>query len=260
MSPHLTRAEEQRLFAEYARSRDRKLEQRLMESQLGLVGRMAHAHRLRGIDWRDLFQEGCIGLLHAIRRFDPSRGVRLSTYAAHWIRAYQFRFLLANYRLVRLGRSQAERRIFFRLAAIEARLTARGEEPTAERIAGILGVDARTTQSMQSRLEARELSLDAKGRGSDKSVVDRMAADALPADEALAQHERCEIVRAERDRYRPTLPARRRALFDARWLDDVSPTLREMGERLGVSRERARQIEQKMLSELGERVRDRLAA
>lgn len=257
---HLTRREEQELFADYARSGDRKIEARLVESQLGLVGQMARAHHLKGVDRRDLFQEGALGLVYAIRRFDPSRGVRLSTYAAHWIRAFQFRFLLANYRLVRVGTTDAQRRIFFRLAALRARLSAAGIEATPERVAGILGVDTRTVQTTQARLDAGDLSLDAPAPDGETARVARMAASGLPADEALADDELAGIVRVERDRYRQSLSPRRRQLFDARWVGDERPTLKEMGERLGVSRERARQLEQKMLSELGDRVRSRLAA
>ena len=261
MSPgHLTRREEQALFAEYARTRDPKLEALLVESQLGLVGQMARAHQLRGIDKRDLFQEGAVGLLYAIRRFDPARGVRLSTYAAHWIRAFQFRYLLTNYRLVRVGTTDAQRRIFFRLAALRGRLTAAGIEPTPERIAGMLGVDVATVRTTQARMDARDLSLDAPASDGETARVDMMAAATVPADEALADEELAGIVRVERDRYRQSLSPRRRQLFDARWVGDDRPTLKEMGDRLGVSRERARQLEQKMLAELGDRVRSRLAA
>ena len=261
MSPgHLTRREEEQLFAEYARTGDRKIEERLVESQLGLVGQMARAYQLKGVDRRDLFQEGVIGLMHAIRRFDPVRRVRLSTYAAHWIRAFQFRYLLANYRLVRLGTTDAQRRVFFRLSSLRARLAAAGIEPTPERIARILHVDADTVATTQARLDARDLSLDAPVGDGDTRRVDRMSAANRPPDDLLADEEIARIVRRERDRYRRTLSPRRRKLFDARWVDEERPTLKEMGDRLGVSRERARQLEQKMLTELGDRVRARLAA
>ena len=261
MSPgHLTRREERQLFAEYARSGDRKIEARLVESQLGLVGQMARAYQLKGVDRRDLFQEGAVGLLYAIRRFDPARGVRLATYASHWIRAFQSRYLLANHRLVRVGTTDAQRRIFFRLAALRGRLSAAGLEPTPERIARILGVDADTVAKTQARLDARDLSLDAPAGDSETLRIDRLAVDGVPADEALANDELRRIVKRERDRYRRTLSPRRRELFDARWIDEERPTLKEMGDRLGVSRERARQLEQKMLGELGERVRHSLAA
>ncbi len=261
MDTFLSRQEEHRLFEEYRRTGDKKIEARLLQSQLALVGRLTQLYQLKGIDRRDLFQEGAIGLLQAIRRFDPSRGVRLSTYAAHWIRAYEFRYTLANYRLVRIGTTQVQRRIFFRLATLRARLTAAGIEPTAERLASLLGVDAASVVETESRLDARDLSLDAPLHSDgDTTRISRMATADAPVDERLADYELAAILRFERDRYRNSLDARRRTLFDARWVAEPAPTLKTMGDRLGVSRERARQLEQKMLGELGDRVRSKAAA
>ena len=261
MDDHLTREEEGRLFAEYRRTHDQKIEARLLRSQLGLVGRLTQLYLLPGIDRRDLFQEGSIGLLEAIRRFDPSRGTRLSTYAAHWIRAFEFRHTLANYRLVRFGTTERQRRIFFRISGVRARLIAAGVEPTPQRLAAMMDVDWQSVVETQARMDARDLSIDAPAHGdSDHARVSSMPAAELPADDALADHEVDEILRFERDRYRDSLSGRRRELFDARWMVDSPQSLRKMGERLGVSRERARQLEQRMLGELGGRIRARIAA
>jgi RNA polymerase sigma factor (sigma-70 family) len=195
--PFLTREEEAQLFVAYRQSGgDKKIEARLLESQLGLVGRLTAAYWRAGVDRRDLFQEGALGLLRAIRRFDPARGVRLATYAAHWIHAYALRFALAN-----------------------------------------------------------------RGRPHDDDErLERIAGHELPADEAVAAAEAAAIVRQERDRFRQSLDARHRALFDARWMSESAPTLKSMGAQLGVSRERARQLERRMLDQLGDRVGPRLAA
>jgi RNA polymerase sigma-32 factor len=261
MSTFLTPADEQQLFEEYRRTGDKQIESRLLESQLGLVGRLTSLYQLKGIDRRDLFQEGAIGLLHAIRKFDPSRGTRLSTYAAYWIRAFEFRYTLANYRLVRVGTTQAQRRIFFRLATVRARLSSAGIEPTASRLAALLGVDTKSVVETEARLNASDLSLDAPAYGDEgRSRISSMATADIAADQLLADYEVAEIVRFERDRYRASLSPRRLALFDARWVDEEPPNLREMGDRMGVSRERARQLEHKMLTELGDRVRPRVAA
>jgi RNA polymerase sigma-32 factor len=261
MDTHLTREEEQRLFEEYRRTGDKKIETRLVESQLGLVGRLAQVYLLKGIDPHDLFQEGAIGLLEAVRRFDPSRGTRLSTYASHWIRAYVFRYTLANYRLVRLGTTERQRRVFYRISALRARLVAAGLEPTPARLAGLLGVDAQTVSETEARMDARDLSLDApEHTDSDRTGLSRLATSERPADDAIAEQEIAAILRFERDRYRGSLSGRQRELFDARWLQESPPTLKTMGDRLGISRERARQIERKMLNELGTRVRAKVAA
>lgn len=260
MAIYLTRTEEARLLEEYQRTRDPRLEDRLVRSQLGLVARLARSHHAAGVDVRDLIQEGALGLLHAIRRFDVTRRVRLSTYAGWWIRAFQYRYLLQNHRLVRLGTTQQQRRIFFRLGALRARLTAAGLDATAERIARLLGVEADEVRRMEPRLSARDLSLDAPRRdGQPEARLDVLAAAEVPADERAAAAELCAIVKSERDRFRLSLPGRRRVLFDARWVDADPPSLQEMGERFGVTRERARQLEQEMLAELGRRVRARLS-
>lgn len=257
----LTRAEERALFDEYRRTGDKKIEARIFESQLALVGRMTALYKLKGIDRADLFQEGALGLVHAIRRFDPSRGVRLSTYAAHWIRAFEFRYLLANYRLVRIGTTQAQRRIFFHLSSLRARLSAAGIEPTPARLAPMLGVDERSVRETEARIDARDQSLDAPAPGDTAARSSRLPSGGAGADERLEAEELAEILAFERDRYRHTLDERRRVLFDQRWVvDQPQPTLKEMGDRLGVSRERARQIESRMLMELGERVKEHLAA
>lgn len=259
---YLTRAEERQLFEEYRRTADKKIEERLVRSQLGLVGKLIQHYRLRGIEYDDLFQEGLVGLLRAIRRFDPSRGVRLSTYAAHWIRAYVFRYTIANFRLVRVGTTQAQRRIFFRLAGLRARLAAAGVEATPERVAAILGVEARVVADTQARLGGGEVSLDAHAyEHGERSRLDQLPDVGPAADDVIADMEVASVVRDERERFRDTLASRQRLLFDARWLaSDKPPTLKEMGKRLGVSRERTRQVERKMLDELGDRIRLRLAA
>jgi RNA polymerase sigma-32 factor len=261
MATHLTRNEERTLIRRYQRTLDPRLEARLVRSQLALVAQHARRHHADGVDVRDLIQEGAVGLLLAIRRFDLNRGVRLSTYAGWWIRAFQYRFLLQNHRLVRIGTTQQQRRIYFRLNALRARLSAAGLEPTPEQIARLLGVDLETLRQMEPRLASREQSLDAPQRaGRYETPIELLAGHDVAADELIADQELCAIVRSERDRYRASLPGRRRALFDARWLSDNPPSLQEMGNRFGVTRERARQLEQKMLNELRRRVRARIAS
>jgi RNA polymerase sigma-32 factor len=257
----LTREEERSIIAAYVRTRDPRLEDRLVRANLGLVRSMANAYHASGIDPRDLSQEGALGLLHAIRRFEPRHKVKLATYAAWWIRAYQFRYLIQNFRLVRIGTTQQQRRVFFKLSTLRARLTAAGLDASAERIATLLDVDAETVRQLEPRLEGRDVSLDAPHHeNNDESRVSRLTDEGTPPDELASAREIARIVRVERDRFRARLDRRRRALFDARWLDDDTPTLQEMGNRFGVTRERARQLEQRMLRELRVRLEGRLSA
>jgi RNA polymerase sigma-32 factor len=260
MKDHLTRESEQLLLEDYGRSPAPMLEDKLLRSQLGLVWKLARQHRARGIDLEDLAQEGALGLLRAIRRFDPSRGTRLSTYAGWWIRAYQWRFLLQNHRLVRIGTTQTQRRIFFRLGRLRAQLEASGLEATVERIAKLIGVDVGAVREMDARLRGREQSLDAPTHADGRSRVDELVAGGPLADEQLAAREMDVIVGSERDLFRKTLDKRRRILFDSRWVTLNPPTLSAMGILFGISRERTRQLEKKMLVQLGTRLSQRLSA
>jgi RNA polymerase sigma-32 factor len=256
----LTREEELSLIERYRRTSDRRLEDLLVRSQMRLVHHMANYHRLEGVEHADLVQEGALGVLQALRRFDPGRGVRLSTYATWWIRAYQYRHILQNCRLVRVGISRAQRRVFFRLRSVRARLTAAGLEPTTARLAELMGVSESVARTTAQRLDTRELSLDqplGDERGS--AAVDYLADSAVPIDEVASARQVAGIVKKERERYRATLSGRRRELFDARWLDEEQPTLQEMATRFGVSRERTRQIEQSMLEVLRKRLRPQVA-
>jgi RNA polymerase sigma-32 factor len=258
---HLSAEDEQRLMDEYQQTHSPKLEARLVASQTGLVWKLARSHRLRGPDLEDLVQEGLLGLLVAVRRFDPGRGVRLSTYAAWWIRAYQWRYLLSNHRLVRIGTTEEQRRIFFRIARARARLEAAQLEPTPERVAALLAVSPDEVRAMEPRLAQRELSLAGAGHAwSTSRLEERLPASDLAPDEQLMLRETDAIVRAERDRFRRTLDPRRRVLFDARWMTDEPRTLSSLGARFAVSRERARQLEQGMLATLRSRLERRLAA
>jgi RNA polymerase sigma-32 factor len=260
MMTSLSRPDEQRLVHDYRCTHDRRLEEQLVRAELGLVRQLARGHHAAGVDLEDLVQEGALGLLQAIRRFDPAHGVRLATYATWWIRAYQYRFLVQNHRMVRVGTTQAQRRMFFRLRTLRARLAAAGVEPTPERIAALIGVDAADVRALEPRLDGRDLSLDEPSPGGERARLAELAARDTPADEAAATHELHGIVRRERDAFRAGLDQRRRALFDARWVDEDTPTLQEMGDRFGVTRERARQLEQRMLADLRLRVAARLSA
>lgn len=260
VNDHLSRQEEQALIERYRRTHDRAVETRLVRSQMGLVHHLARAHSVSATEREDLVQEGLFGLVKAIRRFEPARRVRLSTYAAWWIRAYQYVYIIKNHRLVRLGTTQTQRRLFFRIRRLRARLTAAGLEPTAERMSALLDATPGEVREMAERLDASELSLDAPAHGDNPEPVGaRTAAMDAPADELAMARESERIVRQERDCYRAKLVGRRREVFDARWLVDDAPTLQALGQRYGLTRERMRQIERGMLDELRLQIAPRLA-
>jgi RNA polymerase sigma-32 factor len=263
--PLLSRSEEHELACRYARTRDPRLERKLVEANLRLVVKLAHGYRVNPHDEPDLVQEGNLGLLQAVRRFDPHRGIKLSTYAAWWIRAYQLRFLVANHRLVKTGTTEQQRKIFFNLHKTRRRLEHEGIAPTTNQLAAALAVDEREVAEMEQRMDAHDVSLAEPARRGQKSGegptrLDWLTTNATRPDLAVEDAEVHDLVRAQANRLRCELGARDRALFEQRWLSESPRTLKAIGKQFGVSRERARQLERRILARLRARLGSDLAS
>jgi RNA polymerase sigma-32 factor len=257
--PLLSREEELELATLYARTGDREAAWKLVTSNLRLVVKIAREYHRGVFQLLDLIQEGNVGLMQAVRKFDPLKGVKLSTYAAWWIRAYIIRFIMDNWRQVKLGTTQAQRRLFFNLGKERERLLARGIEPTPRLLAHNLRVDEEDVNEMSARMSGDDLSLDQPIRGEDgDSSVSRMDRledrGSTPADETVAADQMRKIFREKLDAFGLTLTdERERAIFADRLLprDGADPvTLSDLGARFGLTRERARQIEAKLTSRL----------
>lgn len=257
--PLLTREEELELATLYARTGDRAAAWKLVTSNLRLVVKIAREYHRGVFQLLDLIQEGNVGLMQAVRKFDPLKGVKLSTYAAWWIRAYIIRFIMDNWRQVKLGTTQAQRRLFFNLGKERERLLARGIEPTPRLLARNLRVDEEDVNEMAARMSGDDLSLDQPIRGEDgESSVSRMDRledrGATPADETVAAEQMRKLFREKLDAFGLTLTdEREKAIFVDRLLprDGADPvTLSDLGARFGLTRERARQIEAKLTSRL----------
>ena len=260
--PLLTPEEEHETAKRYAETGDVQAAATLVTSNLRLVVKIAYEYRRAYRNILDLIQEGNIGLMQAVKRFDPCRGVKLSTYAAWWIRAYILRFVLANSRLVKLGTTQAQRRLFYNLKKEKERLSSMGIEPSATEIAKQLDVDESEVVEMDKRLASKEASLDAPIGGADGKQMSRM--DLLPSlatgPDAVVVQEQFNAIGGEKIReFRKTLTDKKDiALFDERLLSDEPLTLQEIGNRFGVTRQRMRQVEARLLSRLRSYVREAL--
>lgn len=252
--PLLSPEEEHALAVRYSQTGDVDAAARLVSANLRLVVKIAYEYRRAYRNIMDLIQEGNIGLMQAVKRFDPYRGVKLSSYAAWWIRAYILRFVLNNWRLVKLGTTQAQRKLFFNLNKEKARLASMGIEPTSAEIAKRLQVEESEVVEMDRRLAAREASLDAPIGDTDGRPVSRV--EMLPSsttgpDMQLADGQFHSLVRERMQEFRKTLHNPKDiAIFDERWLTDEPLTLQELGLRFGVTRERVRQIEARLMSKL----------
>jgi RNA polymerase sigma-32 factor len=254
----LTPQEEQAAALQYYEQGDVDAAARLVTANLRLVVKIAYDYRRAHRNLSDLIQEGNIGLMQAVKKYDPYKGVKLSTYAAWWIRAYILRFILNNARLVKLGTTQAQRKLFFNLKKEKAKLAAMGIEPTAETVAKRLNVPTHEVVHMDRRLSAGDASLDAPVRDSEEGAparVDLLPGDSARADEILADQELGAMVREKLREFGKTLKGKDAQIFNERMLADEPRTLQELGEVFGVSRERVRQLEKR----LQHRLRDYLA-
>jgi len=259
----LTPDEEKDLTQKFVKSQDPRTAARLVTANLRLVVKLAYEYRRAYKNIMDLIQEGNIGLMQAVKRYDPYRGVKLSSYAAWWIRAYILRFILNNWRLVKLGTTQAQRKLFFNLNKEKAKLSAMGIEPEAAEIAKRLGVEEKEVIDMDRRLSSGEASLDAPVGDSDGRAVSRL--DMMPSmssgpDLALEQNQMDQILRDRLAEFRKTLKGKDIEIFDKRVYVPFDPenptgqdeplTLQELGDKFGISRERVRQLEARLTHKL----------
>jgi RNA polymerase sigma-32 factor len=251
----LTPAEEHEAAVKYYKEGDLEAAAKLVTANLRLVVKIAYEYRRAHKHIPDLIQEGSIGLMQAVKKYDPYKGVKLSTYAAWWIRAYILRFILNNARLVKLGTTQAQRKLFFNLKKERARLSAMGIEPTSEVIARRLNVPAEEVVNMERRLAASDMSLDtplrAEGDGA-PSRLDLLTASGRRVDEVLADAEVNALLRDKIHEFGKTLTGKEARIFHERMLTDEPRTLQELGEDFGVSRERVRQLEKRVQTKLKE--------
>ncbi|MEO7034413.1 MAG: RNA polymerase factor sigma-32 [Polyangiaceae bacterium] len=257
--PLLSADEEHKLAVDYVKGQDREVAARLVTANLRLVVKIAYEYRRAYRNMMDLVQEGNIGLMQAVKRYDPYRGVKLSSYAAWWIRAYMLRFILNNWRLVKVGTTQAQRKLFFNLNKEKARLTAMGIEPSHAEIAKRLSVTESEVTEMDRRLARADASLDATVNEADGRSTTRLelmpSSNATP-DQIAEGSEFSQLLHAQLDEFRKTLTGKDVDIFEKRVVADDPLTLQELGDQFGVSRERVRQLESRLMGKLREHLRE----
>ncbi|HET6612213.1 MAG TPA: RNA polymerase factor sigma-32 [Kofleriaceae bacterium] len=253
--PLLSREEETELAIRFAEHGDTEAARRLVEANLRLVVKIAYEYRRAYRHLLDLIQEGNMGLMQAVRKYDPHRGVKLSSYAAWWIRAYILKFVLNNWRLVKIGTTQAQRKLFFNLRKERARLEQLGFQPEPKLLAERLDVTESEVVEMEKRLSAPDASLDAPLGGDDgdgvRTRMDFMEdAGSTRPDVQVEENEMSRILRQKLETFAGTLDGRDETIFRDRWLTDAPRTLKDLGDDFGISRERARQLEKRLLGKL----------
>ncbi|HEX9289739.1 MAG TPA: RNA polymerase factor sigma-32 [Anaeromyxobacteraceae bacterium] len=249
--PLLTVEEEQSLARTFRDKGDARAAHRLVTANLRFVVKVAHEYRSYGFTLIDLVQEGNIGLMKAVQKFDPDKGIRLISYAVWWIRAYIQNHILKSFSLVKLGTTQAQRKLFFSLARTRRELDAMSAEhgldsdgADPEKIAKKLNVKRGEVEEMTQRMHGRDVSIDAPvGDDGGSTQGDFLAGHSPPHDHALADAQEQKMMQGRIGAALALLSERERFIVEHRLMSDEPLTLKEIGERFHVSRERARQLE-----------------
>jgi RNA polymerase sigma-32 factor len=248
----LDRDEEHKLAVEYLATHDPKIASKLVLSNLKLVVKLAHEYTRAGKNLLDLIQEGNVGLVQAVEKYDPHRNVKLSSYAAWWIRAYILRYILQNARIVRLGTTATQRKLFFNLRKEKAKLERMGFVPTTDRVAKAMQVPEHEVIDMEQRLGSPDASLDAPVDRDDngRSRMDLIESIGARPDTMTEEGEFKQRLHEVLIAFGERLKGRDRQLFDERLMTAEPRTLQELGDSFGISRERTRQLEMRLMARL----------
>ncbi len=243
----LTREQEVALAERYRKDGDLEAAHELVVSNLRFVVKIAHEYRGYSLKLLDLIQEGNIGLMMAVKKFDASKGYRLISYAVWWIRAYIQNFIMRSWSLVKLGTTQAQRKLFFKLRSERERADREagdGETASVENLATRLDVGETDVVDMEARLSARDFSLDVELQdGARQTHMDLLSADGVSQEERVAEMEERQLLRGKVYEAMEHLNEKERYIVENRLMADEPKTLQEIGQHFQISRERARQIE-----------------
>ena len=253
--PILSQEEETRLAKKWREEGDVQAAHTLVTSNLRFVVKIANEYRGYGARLLDLVQEGSVGLMRAVKRFDPYRGYRLISYAVHWIRAEIHSFLMRTVKSVKLGTSRAHRKLFFKLRSLKGILAAKGiddHDQVVEIIADKTGVEKQEVEEMALRLCANEVSLDRPVAEAGPSLVEIVPSESLTQEELISEIEVQADRAARLDTAIMKLKENERKVIEMRYLTDEPKRLREIGDALGVSKQRAAQIERRAIEKLRE--------
>ncbi len=250
--PVLSKDEEIALATRFRSENDLEAARHLVLSHLRFVVHIARGYLGYGLPMGDLVQEGNVGLMKAVKRFDPTVGVRLVSFAVHWIRAEIHEYVLRNWRLVKVATTKSQRKLFFNLRRMKKNLTWLSEEET-QAVARDLGVEVSDVREMEQRLSARDMSFDPTPESDEEEAYSpAMYLPASHADPAI-EVEREEWDEDSSDRLSialEKLDERSRYILKRRWMTDDKATLHELADEYGISAERVRQVETNAISKL----------
>jgi len=256
----LTREEEKELAIRIREQNDEEAAYRLVTSNLRLVVKIAmDFHRYWTKNLLDLIQEGNLGLLQAVRKFDPYRGIKFSYYASFWIKAYMLKFIMDNWKLVKIGTTQTQRKLFFNLAKERDKLISQGFSPEPALLAERLDVKEEEVVEMSQRLGGWEVSLSSPvGEDSREPYGALLPDPGRGVEERLSELEGREILAEKLREFRKTLSGKEADIFDNRIMAEQPLTLQQLGDKYHISRERVRQIQEKIIKKIKKRLKEEI--
>jgi RNA polymerase sigma-32 factor len=233
---------------------DRDAAYSMVTSNLRLVVKIAlEFQRVWMQNLLDLIQEGNIGLMQAVKKFDPYKNVKFSYYASFWIKAYILKFIMDNWRLVKIGTTQGQRKLFFKLKKEKQKLIDQGFDPRPKLLSERLGVSEREIVDMDQRLDGWDVSLDAPLKDdSDTERIEFLSTETESIEDTVAKKEMRALLHNKIEAFRKKMTPRELEIFDQRIFSDSPLTLQEIGDRYGISRERVRQVEKSVIKKMRE--------
>ena len=249
--PLLSREEEHRLAVDYKQYGDVEAAYKLVTANLRLVVMIAREYQKAFKNLLDLIQEGNMGLMEAVKNFDPYRGVRFPSYAVWWIRAYMIRSIMNDWRMVKIGTTQAQRKLFFNLQKEKEKIEAEGLSPGPKLLAQRLNVKEAEVIEMEQRLASRDLSVDMPMGDDEEATLLHFLPDQKESpEEQFAETQYQQLLREKMEQFAGALKDKELVIFRERLLNEEPLTLREIGEKYDISRERVRQIEERVKRKL----------
>jgi RNA polymerase sigma-32 factor len=250
----LTREQEREFGIRVYEYGDKEAAYALVTSNLRLVVKIAlEFQRIWMQNLLDLIQEGNIGLMQAVKKFNPYKNVKFSYYSSFWIKAYILKFIMDNWRLVKIGTTQGQRKLFFKLKKEKEKLLKEGFDPKPKLLSERLGVSEKEIVDMDQRLDGWDVSLDAPVKDdSDTEQIDFLNMESESIEEKVAKKEMDTLLHQKITEFRDKLTPRELEIFDNRIFSDSPVTLQKIGDSYGISRERVRQVEKNVVKKMRE--------
>lgn len=251
--PLLTPEEEKELAIRYYEKGDPLAAEKLVTGNLRFVVKIALEYAKMGAKLMDIVQEGNVGLMHAVKEYNPYKGVKLITYAVWWIRGYIREFLLKQYSMVKIGTTQNQKKLFYNLEKEKRKLLSEGEHSTTALLSSRLGIPEKDIELMELRMGGKDISLDAPIDDDGTTHLIDLQKDSSNPESELEVLELIDLLKEKIEEIKPSLNDKEKDILENRILADEPQTLQQIGDKYGITRERARQLEERLLKNLKEK-------